>query len=411
VTKATRSSRAAIVLALVLALVTLARPALAAWNASGSGTGVMRARSMPSGNTPAVSVSGRNVSVTWTASAFPDGNAVNAYMIKRYDGSGAVQVTKPGCAGMVAALSCTESAVPSGTWRYSVTPVHGNWVGSESSFSTATTVGAPSLVFTSSTTLRSLPTPLSGNITNFLTGGSVSFRLDDPNTGTLLDGGTTPSTVPFNGSASISVTIPAGTSNGSHTVYAVGNQGDVAGAAVIVALPGPVSLSINNGGSATGAPERLDTVVIGFSEKLSVSSLCSTWSNDNSNQSITANSVAGVIIYNNASDAGNDLLVVSTTTPTCGGDFRFGSIDLGSPQFVTGTGDAWFYGNGGNATTISWNATSFLLTVRLGAKSSGTGTVGTVTTATTATYSPAVGVTSSSGDAVLGTVSSTRVQF
>lgn len=366
---------------------------------------------MPSGSTPTVSVSGRNVSLTWGASAFPDGKPVNGYTIKRYDGSGAAQTTKAGCAGTVAISACTESAVPPGSWRYAVTPVHGNWLGGESPFSTAVTVGPPSLTFTSSTTLSSVPATLSGNVANFITGESVVFRLDDPTTGTLLSGSATPSTIPTNGSSSISVTIPVGTSNGSHTVYAVGDQGDVAGAAITGDLPRPVSLSINNGGPTAGTPERLDTVVVGFSERLSVSSLCSTWSNDNVNQSISANSVVSVTMRNNASASGNDLLVVSTTSAACGGAFRFGSVDLGSAQFVTGTGDAVFAGGGASASTVSWNATSFQLTIRLGAKSGGTGTVGSVAAATTATYSPAAGITSSSGNAVTGTVGSTRVQF
>jgi hypothetical protein len=403
--------RVAIVASLAVALITIAGPAVAAWSALGSGAGVVRARNMPSGSTPTVSVSGRNVSLTWGASAFPDGKLVNGYTIKRYDGSGAVQTTKAGCAGMIAASSCTESAVPPGTWRYSVTPVHGNWLGSESAFSAVATVGSPSLAFTSPTTLKSLPATLSGNVTNFITGQSVTFRLDDPTTGTLLSGSATPATIPQNGSSSISVTVPVGTSNGSHTVYVVGNQGDIAGAALSVVLPRPVSLSLNNGGSTAGTPERPDTVVVGFSEKLSVSSLCSTWSNDNANQSISANNVVSVTIRNNASVTGNDLLVVSTTTAACGGALRFGSVDLGSAQFVIGTGDAVFAGGGGNASTIAWDATSLQLTIRLGSKSGGTGTVGSVTTATTATYAPASGITSSSGDTVTGTVSSTRVQF
>jgi hypothetical protein len=272
-------------------------------------------------------------------------------------------------------------------------------------------VAPPALSFTSSTTLKSLPAGLSGNITSFITGQSVTFRLDDPTTGALLSGSATPSTIPSNGSSSISVTIPVGTTNGTHTVYAVGNQGDVAGAAITVDLPRPVSLTVNNGGPTAGTPERLDSVVVGFSERLSVSSLCSTWSNDSANQSVSTNNVVSVTIRNNAAASGNDLLVVSTTSAACGGAFRFGSVDLGSAGFVTGTGDAVFAGGGASASTIAWNATSFQLTIRLGANSSGTGTVGSVAAATTATYSPASGITSSSGNAVTGTVGSTRVQF
>lgn len=410
-TRTTGKHRAAIVISVALALVTIAGPASAAWKALGGGASAVKAANMPSGAAPTVSVSGRNVSLTWAVRAFPDGKPLNGYTIKRYDNGAVVQTVESGCAGTIATVSCTEAAVPPGTWRYSVTPLHGNWIGSESPFSTAVTVGPPTLTFTSPTTLKSLPATLSGNVTNFITGESVTFRLDDPSTGALLSGSATPSSIPTSGSSAIIVTIPTGTSNGSHTVYAIGNQGNVAAGAFIVDSPRPLSLSINNGGTLAGTPERGDSIVIGFSERLSVMSLCSTWSNDNANQSISAINVVSATIRNNAAVSGNDLLVVTTTSAACGGSFRFGSIDLGSAQFVIGTGDAVFSGGSGNASTISWNATSFELTIRLGTKSIGTGTVAVVTAATTATYSPAVGITSSGGNAVTGAVSSTRIQF
>ena len=44
------------------------------------------------------------------------------------------------CSGTVSGLSCTENSVPAGTWRYTVTPKHSNWLGTESAKSTAVTV-------------------------------------------------------------------------------------------------------------------------------------------------------------------------------------------------------------------------------------------------------------------------------
>ena len=40
--------------------------------------------------------------------------------------------------------------------------------------------------------------------------------------------------MPANGTASVSVTIPSGIANGSHTVYAIGSTGDQASAAINV---------------------------------------------------------------------------------------------------------------------------------------------------------------------------------
>ncbi len=132
--------------------------------------------------------------------------------------------------------SCIEAAVPTGTWRYSVTAARGNWRGTESVKSANVTIAAPSLTLTT-TTVNSFPTTLDGSLARFATGQSVTFRLDNATTGTILSGSITPSTVPTNGTAAVSVTIPAGTTNGSHTVYAIGSAGDQASRAITVTAP------------------------------------------------------------------------------------------------------------------------------------------------------------------------------
>lgn len=228
--------RVAILCLLVCGLAPAA--AEAAWNHGSAGSGGAKAKTMPAGNQPTASVSNRDVAVSWTASTFAGGGSVSGYNIKRYDTNGNVQSIGSACSGTVSGLTCTESAVPAGTWKYSVTPRQGsNWSGAESPQSASATVQSPNLTFTSSTTIALLPAALSGNISNFISGQTVSFRLDDPNTGTALTGTITPSPVPSSGNATLTVTIPSGTSNGGHTVYAVGGQGDVAGAAITVSVP------------------------------------------------------------------------------------------------------------------------------------------------------------------------------
>ena len=78
---------------------------------------------MPAGNTPTATVSNRSVSVSWATSNLPGGAAVSSYVVKRYDTGGTVQTIGSACSGTVSALTCTEAAVPGGTWKYSVTPV------------------------------------------------------------------------------------------------------------------------------------------------------------------------------------------------------------------------------------------------------------------------------------------------
>ena len=95
------------------------------------------------------------------------------------------------------------------------------------------TVDPPTLNLSSSN-VPTVPATRTGTIDNWVPGQTVTFRLDNPTTGTILAGSITPSSVPASGSAAVSVTLPAGTSNGSHTIYAVGSGGDVAAAGVTV---------------------------------------------------------------------------------------------------------------------------------------------------------------------------------
>ncbi|MGH2965982.1 MAG: DUF7483 domain-containing protein [Solirubrobacterales bacterium] len=224
-------------ISVAVAALTLASAAMATWQAAGSGSGYAATKTMPTGNTPSASVSNRKVTVSWSASTLPGGAAVDGYQVKRYSTGGTQQTIGANCSGTIAALSCTENAVPSGSWKYTVTPVLANWRGTESAMSSTVTVASPAFTLNSST-VSCLPTTLTGQITNFIDGQTVTFRLDNPTSGTVLSGSIVPSPVPSSGTASVSVTIPAGTSSGSHTVYAVGSQGDTASAALTVATNG-----------------------------------------------------------------------------------------------------------------------------------------------------------------------------
>lgn len=232
-----RGSLIVLVVALAASIPTVAS---AKWQGVGSGRGYSRANALTAGATPAGSVSGRNVTLSWTASggAVP----VAGYAIKRYDSGGLAQTVGSSCSGTVAGLTCVESAVPAGQWRYTVTPVNNNWRGGESAQSVAVSVGSASLTL-SPATVTALPAVVTGQVANFIGGQTVSYRLDNPTSGLILSGSITPSPVPGNGTASASVTIPAGTANGTHTVYAVGSGGDTASVAVTVAVPTTSSVS------------------------------------------------------------------------------------------------------------------------------------------------------------------------
>ena len=222
--------------------------AQAAWKASASANGYAKAVSAPQGNAPSGSVNGRDVVVSWTAARFPDNTPVAGYTVQRFDAStGTSQTVLASCTGTIAALTCTEFGVAPGIWKYSVTPKQGLWTGAQSVKSSSVTVSSPSLTL-STTTLSALPTTSAGSIANYLDGESVTYRLDNAVSGSVLVGSITPSPVPTGGSATVSVTVPSGTSLGAHTVFAVGSLGSTtsAGITVVDTTPPVVSAAVIN---------------------------------------------------------------------------------------------------------------------------------------------------------------------
>ena len=176
--------------------------------------------------------------------------------------------------------------------------------------------------------------------------------------------------------------------------------------------PVPTRLVIENGPSPGdgngGEAGKGDRVRVTFSEKLAVASVCSTWSGAATAQSISASSVVTVAIKNHASAPAttNDQLRVTTTSAACGGAFRFGTIDLGSPGFVDA--DTTFGGASPNQSTIAWSPTAAELVVTLGAASA----VPTDENASSivATYVPASGLQDLAGNAAGGSVASAQAR-
>jgi hypothetical protein len=185
---------------------------------------------------------------------FSNAVAVAGYTVTRYAAGGTTPLSVGGtCAGVVAALTCTESAVPNGRWEYTITPAQGAWRGAASAHGPAIAVGTASLTLSSSS-VASLPAVLTGTLSGFSTGEHVTFRLDNPSSGPLITGSIAPDPVPSTGSAGVSVTIPAGTGEGSHLVYAVGDLGATAGAAITVDTLAPTVTAAVISKTAGGTP-------------------------------------------------------------------------------------------------------------------------------------------------------------
>jgi hypothetical protein len=249
-------------LALAL-LVAGATPAAAsaAWSGTGIASGKALAATMPAGSAPSVSVTGHSVTVSWTATTLL-GQSASGYTVKRYDSGGAAQTIGSGCSGTLSGLTCTESSVPAGTWTYTVTPSLSSWTGSESPRSSAATVQAPGLSITSATTLTSLPATVTASLTGYTQGQTVAFKLDSA-TGTALTATLSPTSIPASGAATATITLPAGTAQGSHTIYAVGSGGDTTNASVTVNRP-TVSAAViaKSAGGVSGAIKASGTYYV-----------------------------------------------------------------------------------------------------------------------------------------------------
>ncbi len=230
--------------------------AWAFWSGGSSSTsdGGAVAASVNQGATPtATAAPGRTVSVSWGASTLTNGHAVSGYVIKRYNaGTGVVQTTLPGCAGTITGTSCTESGVPAGQWTYTVTPVIAtNWQGPQGLASGVVTIGAATLTLNKTLFGAPLPQNTTGSLAGFAANEGVSYSLD---LGTTLTG--SPSSVASTGTATItSLTIPS-TSNGAHTVYALGNASPFASQAsagiVVYTTPPTVSVQLTPAANAAG---------------------------------------------------------------------------------------------------------------------------------------------------------------
>jgi hypothetical protein len=116
-----------------LTLLAVCGVARASWAVGLAGNGATKAKTMPAGNVPSGTVSGRSVTLTWTASAFAGGGNSPAYVIRRFNSLTQAEATVlSACSGLVAATTCTENNVPLGTWQYTVTPAAGAWRGTQS---------------------------------------------------------------------------------------------------------------------------------------------------------------------------------------------------------------------------------------------------------------------------------------
>jgi hypothetical protein len=130
-----------IAVALSLSLVTIGS---ALWLASSNpaGAGASHTAGLPDGNQPNAATTpptGSAVVVSWIPST--GGAPVAGYEVRSYDAtSGTERTVGTGCSGINTGTTCTETSVPAGSWRYTVTPRLASWSGAESPRSTTVLV-------------------------------------------------------------------------------------------------------------------------------------------------------------------------------------------------------------------------------------------------------------------------------
>lgn len=218
--------------------------AAAGYGALATGDGVSQAGNIPVPAAPVAVAVGGTVTVSWTPITLSGGQPVDGYVVERLDSLGAAVAVLPACDVLITSTTCTESAVPAGTWQYRVRGIRGSWSGTASAPSAPITVLAATVVWSTPMPLLTLPATVNGTIDNFVVGETLSFRLDSP-TGTVLAG--SPAVVTTSVGQAVSVTLPAGSTDAPHSIYVVGSLGTVAAAAVsIVIPPALVSLTMHD---------------------------------------------------------------------------------------------------------------------------------------------------------------------
>lgn len=358
---------------------------------SSSNFGAAKADTLPQGSTPARSLNGTNVTVSWAAVATPGGHAVAGYTVARYSSpSGGIKVPAGGgCAGSVSGLSCIEQSVPDGTWYYAVTPVISLWTGTESDRSAGVAIDTtpPTISVTSIS-----PTP---NAAGFNNTSPVTVNLsavDNPggsgvaNIKYTLDGGSTLTANAATATVSVS-------GDGTHSVSyfatdVAGNSSTPQTQTVKIDTTAPtvssVTMANGGGGGNAGRASTGDTLSIVFSTDMDPHTLCSGWNSTSASQ--TASGTASI----------STVEVLTFATTSCAVP-SFGSVALGAAYNTSTTSSLDF-----TSSTMTWTQSTGTLVITLGVPGTG-GTAGTGLSPATPVYSPATGAADKAGNLV-GTI-------
>ncbi len=181
--------------------------------------------------------------------------------------------------------------------------------------------------------------------------------------------------------AGLSLNSSTGVLSGTPTVSGIftvvvtltdGAGGTVSKSFSLTIAPVISSVTLANGTGTAGTIGAGDSITVVYSDQMKVSSFCSAWTTgDTNNQSLVGLNDVTVSVANSTNDT---ITVNSATCP-----FNFGSLNLGSPSYVSVA--ATFKGNTtGTRSTIAWTASTHTMVITLGSMTAGT--VANVTTST-----------------------------
>jgi hypothetical protein len=346
--------------------VSITSTAAAAWVESGSGSGYSKSLTMPTGATPTVSTSTNNVTVSWAASMIGSA-AVSGYTVKRYDSSNTLQTIGASCSGLITTTSCTETGVPAGRWKYTVTPRRGNWVGTESAYSASVhMVAAPSGVACgncggvgSAYINIANSTSMTVNVTL-----AASSEAADTVHLTLSDGTNTVT------AATKAGTVGAGTLSWTSLSTTTLNQGTITLTSWVTASSGEQSpnttstytkdtvaptatdtQTTNKTGGTAGKMETGDQITYTFSEQMSPASLLTGW---------TGASTSVTVAVTNSSSA--DTFAITSAnfgSVATGADYVSASVTwTGSTMIQSGASVTITLGTTTGASSLKTNATA-----------------------------------------------------
>jgi hypothetical protein len=408
-----RITRTRIAVAATAALaISFGGPAASAyWQTLGSNDGGARADTILALGAPTATASAGGAAVNWTQGSTAGGRAVSGYTVARYSSAipNAMVAAGGGCAGTISAplttLSCTEAALPSGTWYYTVTPVLGSWAGPESVRSGGVVIAdttKPNPPVIGAAGVVNIGNKFTAPVSGTAAVGVSSVKV----TATDAQGLTKesqPALTDSSGKWAVSNFDVSGLGDGVITYTAVaknaaGSSSDPSSAVTTtkdtVAPTATVTL-VNNG--TAGIAEKGDEIRIQFSKPMSLPSICSTWMEGQQPPEISAKDDVVVSI------TGTNLSV-SRTLPGCA--LNIGTVSLGASYAISGT--LTFEGSGSNVSKIAWNQNSQTLTITLGQR---TGSAKTGLGESVPTVVPPTGVKDLAGNQALSAAPATASRF